>query len=89
MSFFGATGGFMGAFCMCYSCDMVLYIRLARRTYFCILTTGSQQSNSSMYQCTMQLALNPFVFISGVLSGSTPPTGLSVTPIPNYVIEYG
>lgn len=56
---------------------------------FCILTTGSQQSKVSMYLSTMQLVLKPLVYVSSVLSGSTPPTDLSVTPIPSYVLEYG
>lgn len=42
-----------------------------------------------MYLSTMQLALKPLMFVLGVLSGSTPPTDLSVTPIPSYVLEYG
>lgn len=51
--------------------------------------TGSQQSNFSMYLSTMQLALKSLMFVSGVLSGNTPFTDLSVTPIPSYVLEYG
>lgn len=42
-----------------------------------------------MYLTTMQLALKSLMFVSGVLSGNTPPTDLSVTPIPSYVLEYG
>lgn len=41
-----------------------------------------------MYLSMMQLALKPLMLVSGRLPGSTPPTDLSVTPIPNYVLEY-